>query len=92
MSDPSNLSPRTSDLFRAASKTVVRRFPVRELLETRGATLRLEVLTPEADLERGVADPDISSPGLALAGYTKRGSTVKVRTLWIPITVSGNGD
>jgi hypothetical protein len=27
-----------------------------------------------------------------LAGYTKRGSTVKVRTLWIPITVSGNGN
>ncbi len=24
-----------------------------------------------------------------LAGYTKRGSSVKVRTLWIPITVSG---
>jgi hypothetical protein len=24
-----------------------------------------------------------------LAGYTRRGSTVKVRTLWIPITVSG---
>jgi hypothetical protein len=27
-----------------------------------------------------------------LAGYTKRGANVKVRTLWIPITVSGNGD
>jgi hypothetical protein len=27
-----------------------------------------------------------------LAGYTKRGPNVKVRTLWIPITVSGNGD
>jgi hypothetical protein len=27
-----------------------------------------------------------------LAGYTKRGSLVKVRTLWIPITVSGHED
>jgi len=27
-----------------------------------------------------------------LAGYTRRGSLVKVRTLWIPITVSGDDD
>ena len=45
---------------------------VRELVETRGATLSLELLTPGVGLERMVADPDISSPGLALAGYTRR--------------------
>jgi HPr kinase/phosphorylase len=74
MSDPTQVkgTTRTSDLFRAASKSVVRRFPVRELVETLGGNLRLEALTPGADLERSVGDADISSPGLALAGYTRR--------------------
>jgi hypothetical protein len=27
-----------------------------------------------------------------LAGYTRRGDLVKMRTLWIPITLSGNED
>jgi hypothetical protein len=27
-----------------------------------------------------------------LAGYTRRGSLVKVRTLWIPVTVSGTDE
>jgi HPr kinase/phosphorylase len=42
------------------------------LVESRGSSLALELLTTEADLERAVGDPDISSPGLALAGYTRR--------------------
>src|SRR5690606_31667703 len=45
---------------------------VREVLEARRGSLLLEVLTPEAPLDRLVADPDISSPGLALAGFTDR--------------------
>jgi HPr kinase/phosphorylase len=45
---------------------------VRELLESRGERLSLELLTAEAALDREVADADISSPGLALAGYTRR--------------------
>jgi HPr kinase/phosphorylase len=49
-----------------------RKVPVRELWENRGPTLSLELLTAEADLERMIGDPDISSPGLALAGYTRR--------------------
>jgi len=45
---------------------------VQELLEAKRDILALEVLTPGLDLERGVEDADISSPGLALAGYTER--------------------
>jgi len=45
---------------------------VRELAENRGESLALELLTADADLDREVADADISSPGLALAGYTNR--------------------
>jgi HPr kinase/phosphorylase len=35
-------------------------------------TLALEVLNPEAGLSRHAADPDVTSPGLALAGFTDR--------------------
>jgi HPr kinase/phosphorylase len=45
---------------------------LRELLETKGESLRLENLTPRVSLDGEVADPDISSPGLALAGWTGR--------------------
>lgn len=38
----------------------------------RRESLRLELLTPEGGLDRSVADADVSSPGLALAGYTRR--------------------
>jgi HPr kinase/phosphorylase len=45
---------------------------VKELLEGKGAALELELLTPEVSLDRVIADSDISSPGLALSGYTER--------------------
>lgn len=45
---------------------------VRELLENRRESLLLELLTEGADLDRSVVDSDISSPGVALAGYTRR--------------------
>lgn len=45
---------------------------VRELLENRRESLALELLTESVDLDRPVVDSDISSPGLALAGYTRR--------------------
>lgn len=35
-------------------------------------TLGLELLTPSVSLDRPASDPDVSSPGLALAGYTAR--------------------
>ena len=49
-----------------------RALTVREVLNAKRAALELEVLTPHAALDRLVADPDISSPGLALSGYTDR--------------------
>ncbi len=45
---------------------------VRELLENKRDSLRLDLLTSDAGLDRAVEDADISSPGLALAGYTSR--------------------
>ena len=46
--------------------------PLHEILDAKRETLSLEVLTPDPDLSRMASDPDISSPGLALAGYTER--------------------
>jgi HPr kinase/phosphorylase len=46
---------------------------VRELLELRSTSLRLRLVTGDGRaLDREVKRPEISSPGLALAGYTAR--------------------
>ena len=45
---------------------------LRELLARRGDPLQLESLTGELGLDRPLPDEEISSPGLALAGYTAR--------------------
>ena len=45
---------------------------VQELLDARSDVLDLEVLTDGLNLESGTEDPDITSPGLALAGHTIR--------------------
>ena len=45
---------------------------VRDLLEAKRESLELEHLTGGDGLERSIADADISSPGLALTGYTQR--------------------
>lgn len=45
---------------------------VRELLGAKRERLELEVLTPDVSLDRPVEDPDISSPGLTLTGFTQR--------------------
>ncbi|GMR13301.1 MAG: HPr(Ser) kinase/phosphatase [Gemmatimonadota bacterium] len=45
---------------------------VKELLDGKSEALELELLTPEVGLDRIIADSDISSPGLALSGYTER--------------------
>jgi len=48
------------------------RLTVRELLEAKRDSLQLELVTPEVGMDRVLRDEDISSPGLALAGYTRR--------------------
>lgn len=46
---------------------------VGELLRLRGEGLALEVITPgEMGLDREIHGPDLSSPGLALTGFTER--------------------
>jgi HPr kinase/phosphorylase len=45
---------------------------VEELFRDRGEALRLEHLNPEVSLSRECRDPDISTPGLALAGFLAR--------------------
>ncbi|MEX0935651.1 MAG: HPr(Ser) kinase/phosphatase [Gemmatimonadota bacterium] len=45
---------------------------IQELLEARGASLSLELLTPSVSLETECSDLDVASPGLALAGFIER--------------------
>jgi HPr kinase/phosphorylase len=52
---------------------------VRRLFEDRHETLQLEFLTSDRGLERRILDPDLSSPGLALAGYTERFSSDRIQ-------------
>lgn len=51
---------------------VEREITVQDLFRTKEDSLLLELLNPETSLERPIRDPDVSSPGLALAGYTER--------------------
>ena len=48
------------------------RITVQELLDAKRDILVLEFLNPDSSLTNFVSDPDVSSPGLALAGYTAR--------------------
>jgi HPr kinase/phosphorylase len=45
---------------------------VRDLLAKKGAPLQLEALTGESGLDRDIPSPEVSSPGLVLAGYIAR--------------------
>ncbi len=45
---------------------------VERLLEDRRESLQLELLNPGVSLDREVRDSDVSSPGIALSGFTQR--------------------
>lgn len=45
---------------------------VREIVDAKRETLELELVNETVSLERQAADPDVTSPGLVLAGYTDR--------------------
>ncbi len=45
---------------------------VQRLLEDRQESLHLELLNPGISLEREMRDSDVSSPGIALSGFTQR--------------------
>ena len=49
-----------------------RTLSVQKLLDARAEVLELEVLTEGVSLEAETDDPDVTSPGLALAGHTSR--------------------
>lgn len=51
---------------------MTRSLRIQELLEARGASLSLELLTPSVSLETECSDLDVASPGLALAGFIDR--------------------
>ena len=49
-----------------------RTISIQEILEVKRETLSLNHLNEEVGLEGTASDPDVTSPGLALAGYTAR--------------------
>ncbi|MBI4544908.1 MAG: HPr(Ser) kinase/phosphatase [Gemmatimonadetes bacterium] len=54
---------------------------VEELLRTKQQTLALELLTDGCSLDRKIEGPNISNPGLILAGYTKRSPRGRLQVL-----------
>ena len=54
---------------------------VRELLSEKRNSLRLEVLTGDLGLDREIGVPEISSPGLILAGFTARFASKRLYVL-----------
>jgi len=63
----SSLVPLAHEASRVKRETTVE-----ELFRSKGETLALTLLTPDTSLDRSVTDPDVTSPGLALAGFTAR--------------------
>ncbi|MSR22545.1 MAG: HPr(Ser) kinase/phosphatase [Gemmatimonadetes bacterium] len=45
---------------------------IQDLIEARGESLSLELLTPEVSLKRDFSDSDVANSGLALAGFVDR--------------------
>jgi len=52
---------------------------VQQLFDDRHETLQLKILNPDIDLDRKVVNPDLSSPGIALTGYTERFSSDRIQ-------------
>ena len=53
---------------------------VQDLWDAKQEVLALELLNERVGLDRRVSDPDVNSPGLALAGHTER---VAVGRMWV---------
>lgn len=54
---------------------------MRDLLERKGEPLQLEVLTGDVGLDREIRVPEVSSPGLVLAGFTQRFQAKRLHAL-----------
>jgi HPr kinase/phosphorylase len=59
----------------------VPRLTVRELLAQKAASLQLEVLVGDGGLDREITVPEVSSPGLVLAGFASRFMTRRLHAL-----------
>ena len=62
-----------------SSPELIPEITVQRLFDDRQETLQLEILNPDIDLDRRVVNPDISSPGIALTGYTERFSSERIQ-------------
>ncbi len=62
-----------------ASPELIPEITVQQLFDDRHETLQLEILNPDVDLDRQVVNPDLSSPGIALSGYTERFSSDRIQ-------------
>jgi len=54
------------------ARPVERFLRVAELIQAKGERLDFQLLTPGVALDRAIEDMDVMSPGLALAGFTRR--------------------
>jgi HPr kinase/phosphorylase len=54
---------------------------VRDLIAQKGDVLQLESLTGEVGLDNAISVPEVSSPGLVLAGFTKRFASRRLHAL-----------
>ena len=54
---------------------------VKDLIAQKGESLQLTVLTGDAGLDRALTVPEVSSPGLVLAGFTSRFMAKRVHVL-----------
>lgn len=54
---------------------------VRDLIQRKGQSLQLDVLTGDLGLERTITVPEVASPGLVLAGFTARFMTQRIYAL-----------
>lgn len=54
---------------------------VRELVEAKATSLQLEILSGENGLDKPITVPEVSSPGLVLAGFTSRFQSKRLHAL-----------
>lgn len=57
------------------------RLTVRDIIQRKGPSLQLEVLTGDMGLERAIGVPEVASPGLVLAGFVERFMTRRIYAL-----------
>ena len=65
-------SPPTSDRPEGDGALSGKSISIREIVDAKRETLDLELLNEGVGMERRAADPDVTSPGLSLAGFTAR--------------------